>query len=70
MASKVSTLLDHVDSGALLLPEFQRGYVWNREQVRGFMRSMYRRYPVGSLLVWQTRSDDATVRGSTSAPPG
>jgi len=70
MASKVSTLLDQVDSGALLLPEFQRGYVWNREQVRGFMRSMYRRYPVGSLLVWQTRSDDATVRGSTSTPPG
>ncbi len=29
---KVSTLLDHIDSGHIALPEFQRGYVWNRNQ--------------------------------------
>ena len=32
---KVSTILDHIDSGHMALPEFQRGYVWNRDQVRG-----------------------------------
>ena len=32
--------------------QFQRGYVWNREQVRGLMYSLYRKHPVGSLLVW------------------
>ena len=30
---KVSTILDHIDSGHMALPEFQRGYVWNRDQV-------------------------------------
>lgn len=28
--TRLSTLLDEIDSGVVLLPEFQRGYVWNR----------------------------------------
>ena len=49
---KVSTILDHIESGNMALPEFQRGYVWTRGQVRDLMDSMYRKHPVGSLLVW------------------
>lgn len=60
---QVSTLLDHIDSGHMALPEFQRGYVWNRDQVRRLFSSLYRRHPVGSLLVWATESADATHRG-------
>lgn len=61
--TRLSTLLDEIDSGAVLLPEFQRGYVWNRDQVRGLMRSLYRGYPVGGLLMWETTSEDIMVRG-------
>lgn len=61
--TKLSTLLDEVDSGIVMLPEFQRGYVWNRDQVRGLMRSVYRGYPVGSLLMWESATDDVAVRG-------
>ncbi|MGC5258221.1 GmrSD restriction endonuclease domain-containing protein [Gordonia sp. DT218] len=61
--TKLSTLLDEIDSGIVLLPEFQRGYVWNRDQVRGLMRSLYRGYPVGSLLMWETAPDSVSVRG-------
>lgn len=60
---KISTVLDHIDSGHMALPEFQRGYVWNRDQVRGLFDSLYRRHPVGGLLVWATESKDATHRG-------
>ncbi len=62
--TRLTTLLDEIDSGVVLLPEFQRGYVWNRDQVRGLMRSLYRGYPVGGLLVWETTSEDITVRGA------
>ncbi|KKC06287.1 hypothetical protein AWC17_08380 [Mycobacterium nebraskense] len=62
--TRLSTLLDEIDSGVVLLPEFQRGYVWNRDQVRGLMRSLYRGYPVGGLLMWETMSEDITVRGA------
>ncbi|SEL36670.1 GmrSD restriction endonuclease domain-containing protein [Rhodococcus maanshanensis] len=64
---KLSTLLDEIDSGTVLLPEFQRGYVWNRDQVRGLMRSLYLGYPVGGLLMWETTSDGVSVRGSVAA---
>lgn len=48
---QIQTILDQIDLGAMALPEFQRGYVWNREQVRRFTHSLYRRFPVGSVLV-------------------
>ena len=60
---KISTVLDHIDSGHMALPEFQRGYVWNRDQVRGLFDSLYRQHPVGGLLVWVTQSKTATHRG-------
>jgi hypothetical protein len=67
---KISTLLDNIDLGAVALPEFQRGYVWNRSQVRGLMGSLYRRHPAGSLLVWVTRSEGASARGNGQLQPG
>lgn len=62
---KISTILDQIDMGSLALPEFQRGYVWNRDQVRELMNSMYKRFPVGSLLVWETKRDKAATRGDS-----
>ncbi len=38
---------------------FQRGYVPNREQLRGLFESLCHGHPVGSLLVWTTRSSAA-----------
>lgn len=67
---KISTILDHIDSGHMALPEFQRGYVWNRDQVRALMDSLYRRHPVGSLLVWATQSEGAQHRGDGQLAPG
>lgn len=68
--TRLSTLLDQVDSGTMLLPEFQRGYVWNRDQVRGLMRSLYRGYPVGALLIWETEPSVAAVRGTGQVTSG
>ncbi len=67
---KVSTILDHIDSGHMALPEFQRGYVWNRDQVRGLFDSLYRRHPVGGLLVWATDSKTAAHRGDGTLAAG
>ncbi|HDQ4105127.1 TPA: DUF262 domain-containing protein [Pseudomonas aeruginosa] len=60
---RISTILDHIDSGHMALPEFQRGYVWNGDQVRGLFDSLYRRHPVGGLLVWATEGKSAAHRG-------
>jgi len=67
---QVSTILDQIDLGSIALPEFQRGYVWNRDQVKKFMMSLYRKHPVGSLLVWLTKTEYAETRGDGSLTPG
>jgi len=65
---ELEAILHEIDSGDRALPEFQRGYVWNRDQVRGLMTSLYRRFPVGSLLVWVTPTESATIRGDATKP--
>lgn len=67
---EIRTILDQIDLGAMALPEFQRGYVWNRNQVRELMGSLYNRYPVGGLLVWVTKTDSADSRGAQQLAAG
>jgi len=50
----VSSLVEMVTSKALELPEIQRAYVWYRPQVRDLLDSLYRGYPIASVLIWQT----------------
>lgn len=50
----IQEILNQITHNEILLPEFQRGYVWNRDQVRGLMQSLYRKHPTGHLLIWRT----------------
>lgn len=67
---QIATILDQIDLGSMALPEFQRGYVWNRDQVKGLMLSLYKKHPVGSLLVWVTKTETANARGDGTLAPG
>jgi uncharacterized protein with ParB-like and HNH nuclease domain len=66
----IQTILSQIDLGSYALPEFQRGYVWNRDQVRKLMNSLYHGYPIGSLLVWVTSTNESITRGDGSLTPG
>ncbi len=68
--AQIANILANIDSGFMALPNFQRGYVWNRDQVRALMDSLYRRHPVGSLLVWATAAESADSRGDKELAPG
>lgn len=50
----ISTLVDMYKRGELRLPEIQRHYVWRSTRVRDLLDSLYRGYPSGSILVWET----------------
>lgn len=54
---KVSELVDKVKRGELTLPEMQRRYVWTATRVRDLLDSLYRGYPSGTILVWETDGD-------------
>ncbi|MHA1756364.1 MAG: DUF262 domain-containing protein, partial [Promethearchaeota archaeon] len=51
---KLSDLLTHIEKKDLVLPEFQREYVWTEEQAKQLFISLFREYPVGALLFWKT----------------
>lgn len=59
----ISEILYDIERGSIALPVFQRGYVWNRKQVKELFLSLYKDYPVGSLLVWETEAN-VKIRGS------
>jgi hypothetical protein len=51
---KIQSLVDMLIDRELLLPEMQRKYVWRATQVRDLLDSIYRDYPSGSILIWET----------------
>lgn len=43
-----------IERGELRLPEMQRQYVWRSTRVRDLLDSLYRGYPSGAILLWET----------------
>lgn len=50
----VEELVGMIERGHLRLPEMQRRYVWRAPRVRDLLDSLYRGYPSGAILVWET----------------
>lgn len=64
----VQNLLAYVEQGDIGLPELQRPFVWPDTKVRDLFDSMYRGYPIGTLLFWENGLPD---HGRTiTAPAG
>lgn len=58
----VSALIENIDLGKIGLPELQRPFVWPNVNVRNLLDSLYRGYPAGFLLFWETGAE-AGLRG-------
>lgn len=50
----VEELVGMIERGELRLPEMQRRYVWKSTRVRDLLDSLYRGYPSGAILLWDT----------------
>lgn len=54
---RIDELARRVLSGDILLPKFQRDFVWERNQILDLLDSIARNYPIGSILLWQSRQE-------------
>lgn len=54
---RIDELARRVLSCDILLPKFQREFVWKRQQTLDLLDSIARNYPIGSLLLWQSRQE-------------
>ena len=53
----VEELVSRIERGQLRLPEMQRRYVWRSPRVRDLLDSLYRGYPSGAILLWETNEE-------------
>lgn len=56
----LNRLIQAVTNGRLRVPLFQRQFVWSIQDMLDLMDSVYRGYPIGSILVWDTEAELAS----------
>lgn len=59
---KLKGLIEYIDLGEIALPELQRPFVWPKAKVRDLFDSMYKGYPVGFFLFWETSVNERKTR--------
>src|SRR6476646_10436417 len=64
---KVSKLVEDYRSGRIVIPEFQREYVWKPSKAPSLIDSLYRGFPISSLLLWQS-TEEARARRNDPRP--
>lgn len=62
IALAVEDLIGHVQAGRIRLPSFQRGLRWKRSDIEDLLDSIYRGYPIGTLLFWKKPAEAAVVQ--------
>jgi hypothetical protein len=53
-------LVEDIRHGNIALPDIQRPFVWSSSKIRDLFDSMYRGYPVGTLMFWETGAEVGT----------
>jgi hypothetical protein len=51
----IRKVIEQISSGAIRIPAFQRGFVWDAEHVAYLMDSIYKGYPFGAVILWRTK---------------
>ena len=59
---KVKQLIDDYRFGRVVIPEFQRDYVWKKSKAPKLIDSLYRGFPISSLLLWQSAEETRSRR--------
>ena len=51
---RINKVINKIASGEIRIPSFQRDYIWEPENVAFLMDSIYKGFPIGSVLFWRT----------------
>ncbi|MDO8998528.1 MAG: DUF262 domain-containing protein [Bacteroidota bacterium] len=59
---KLDKVIQKIEFGLIKIPPFQRKFVWDQNQIIELLDSIYNNYPIGSLLLWNTKDDLPSAR--------
>ena len=51
-------LMERIVSGKIRVPKFQRPYIWRQHDIFALLDSVYRGFPIGSILVWEAEQEN------------
>lgn len=57
----IPEIVQYAGEGSIRVPTFQRQFVWGAKDVRDLFDSLYRGFPVGTLLLWRQEAPAGTV---------
>ena len=49
---RIEQLARRIIDGDIILPKFQRDFVWDENQIINLLDSVSKNYPIGSILLW------------------
>jgi hypothetical protein len=50
----IGELVNQLLAGQIIVPSIQRDYVWRPSQIPPLLESIYKQYPIGSILIWES----------------
>ena len=50
----IRKLIERLLSGDIRIPAFQRDFVWDANQVAFLLDSIYKNFPIGTIILWKT----------------
>ncbi len=53
---KIEELIYSIKNNDIVIPEFQREFVWGNDRVKSLINSLMLEYPVGGILIWKTNN--------------
>ncbi|WP_424492729.1 GmrSD restriction endonuclease domain-containing protein [Salinimicrobium sp. GXAS 041] len=60
--SPLNDILKSINDGKIQLPDFQRGWVWDDERVKGLIASIGVSYPIGAIMLLETGNPDVRFK--------
>jgi len=66
----IQDIVKFAAEGKWVLPEFQRNYVWDEEQIKELLESILRDYFIGNFLVWEVKQEKNKLEFETKCING
>src|SRR5690554_5941713 len=58
-------ILKDVDRGKIQLPDFQRGWVWDDNRIKGILASVAKSFPIGAIMLLETGNKNVRFKAKT-----
>ncbi|NMC94456.1 MAG: DUF262 domain-containing protein [Syntrophorhabdus sp.] len=60
--TSLSELLKNASTGKIQLPDFQRGWVWDDNRIKGLLASVAKSFPIGAIMLLETGNENVRFK--------